>query len=99
MHTGTILPETDDNWEFGVSNYVGKGNKDLYCINKRNENGEYTDVLILDGSKNYQTFVILTTTKLKITYENFCFYPIGKKLFAIKKKGANNSTECHALKI
>ena len=99
MHTRTILHETDDNWEFGISNYVGNGNKDLYCINKRNEKGECTDVHILDGSKHFQSLVIRTITKLDMTDENFCFYPIDKKLFVIKKKGDKNYTECHILKL
>ena len=94
---GTILPETDDNWEFGISNYAGNGNKDLYCINKKNKNGKCTDVSILDGSKNYQSLIILKTTELPITDDNYCFYPIDKKLFVIKKHETINSTECHAL--
>ena len=99
MQTGTKIQETDDNWEFGISNYLGNGNKDLYCINKRNENGKCTDVHILDGSKNFQSFALQTTTKLHMTDENFCFYPVDKQLFVISKQGASNFTECHALRV
>jgi GH24 family phage-related lysozyme (muramidase) len=99
LQTKTILHETDDDWEFGVSNYVGKGNKDLYCINKRNENGQCTDVHILNGSNNYQSWSQQTKTKLHMTDENFSFYPVGKQLFVISRLGASDSTECHSLRV
>ena len=99
LNTGTILHETNDDWDFGVSNYNGKGNKDLYCIFKRNENKQCTEVHILDGSNNYQSWSIQTETKLHVTDEYFDFYPIDKQLFVISKKGANNCTEIHSLRI
>ena len=99
FQTSTILHETDDNWEFGVSNYVGSQSRDLYCINMSNTNQQCTDVHILDGSKNYESWAMQVQTKLHITDHNFCFYPVGKQLFVISKQGASNSTECHALRV
>ena len=99
LHTPTILHETDDNWEFGVSNYSGRGNKDLYCIFKKNDQKSCTDVHILNGSTNYQSWDMQTSTKLHQTDENFDFYPVGKQLFVISKKGGSGSTEIHALRI
>jgi GH24 family phage-related lysozyme (muramidase) len=97
LQTGTILHETDDNWEFGVSDYNGKGKKDLYCIKKKA--GNCTEVHILDGSHNYQAWSMQTATKLHQTDENFCFYPVDKQVFAISRQGASNSTEIHALRV
>ena len=99
LHTPTILHETDDNWEFGVSNYSGRGNKDLYCIFKKNDQKSCTDVHVLNGSTNYQSWDMQTSTKLHQTDENFDFYPVGKQLFVISKKGGSGSTEIHALRI
>ena len=99
QHFQTILHETDDNWEFGVPNYTGKGNKDLYCIFKRNDNAKCTEVHILDGSNQYQSWVQQTKTKLHETDENFVFYPVGKQLFIISMKGGSRFTEVHSLKI
>ena len=78
---------------------MGKGNKDLYCINKRNENKNCTEVHILNGSSNYQSWAMQTTTKLHETDEYFNFYPIDKQLFIISKRGASDSTEIHALRV
>ena len=97
LKTRTILHETDDNWEFGISNYTGKGIKDLYCISKENEKG--TEVHILDGSQKYQDWAMQTPTKLHSTDETFCFYPVNKQEFIISKQGASNSTEIHAIRV
>jgi len=99
LNTGTILHETNDDWEFGVSNYVGEGNKDIYCIFKRNDNEKCTEVHILKGSTNYQSWAIETTTQLHETDENFAFYPVDKQLFIISMKGGSGSTEIHALRV
>jgi len=99
LHTGTILHETNEDWDFGVSNYMGKGNKDLYCVKKRNDNKNCTEVHILNGSSNYQSWAMQTTTKLHETDEYFNFYPIDKQLFVISKRGASDSTEVHALRV
>ena len=95
----TKLQETDDNWEFGVSNYLGNGKKDLYCIYKNNEEDNCTEVHILKGSDNYQSWAMQTKTKLHATGEYFSFYPINKQVFAISMQGASNSTEIHAIRV
>ena len=97
LQTSTILHETNEEWEFGVSNYNGKGRKDLYCFRKDAQN--CTEVHILDGSQNYQAWSMQTTTKLHPTDENFSFYPVDKQVFVISKQGASNSTELHALRV
>ena len=99
LQTGTILHETGGNWTFRVSNYSGKGNKDLYCIAKNNTGSKTTEVHILNGSNNYQSWLLQTGTKLHETGENFCFFVYGNSLYAIKKDGGSNSTEVHCLNV
>ena len=93
------MHETNDDWEFGVSNYIGEGCKDIYCIFKRNENQKCTEVHILKGSTNYQSWAQQTTTKLHETDDKFEFYPIDRQLYVVCKNGESKSTEIHALKI
>ena len=99
LQTGTILHETGSNWVFGVSNYSGQGNKDLYCIAKNCTGSKSTEVHILNGSKNFQSWILQTRTKLHETGNNFSFFAYGNSLYAIKKDGENNSTEVHCLNI
>ena len=99
LQTGTILNETGSNWVFGVSNYSGQGNKDLYCIAKNCTGSKSTEVHILNGSKNFQSWILQTRTKLNETGNNFSFFAYGNSLYAIKKDGENNSTEVHCLNI
>ena len=99
LNTGTILHESDGNWAFGVSNYAGHGNKDLYCIAKNCTGSKSTEVHILNGSNNYQSWLLQTRTKLHETGETFCFFAYGNSLYAIKKNGGSNSTEVHCLNV
>ena len=99
MQTTTFLPETDNNWEFGISNYFGNGYKDLYCLERKNENEECDYIRILDGSKNYRSWTLYIITKLYKIDENFCFYPIDNQLFMIKNNGINDKVECHLLRL
>ena len=99
FQSGTILHETDYNWEFGISNYMGNGKKDLYCVNKSNDRDNCSEIHILDGSKNYQSWAMQSITKLHETDEKFSFYPIDKQLFVISREGGSNSTELHAIRV
>ena len=99
FQTGTILHETDDDWEFGISNYLGNGKKDLYCINKNNEKENCTEVHILKGNGNYQSWAMQTKTNLHATDEFFSFYPMNKQVYAISMQGASSSTEIHAIRV
>jgi len=99
LHTGTILHETGENWEFGVSNYCGHGNKDLYAICKNGNGSKSTEVHILNGNNNFQSWVLQTGTKLHETGPSFSFFPSNHSLYAISKEGGSNSTEVHILNI
>jgi tRNA A37 threonylcarbamoyladenosine synthetase subunit TsaC/SUA5/YrdC len=94
LQTGAALPPTDTNWEFGVSDYNNDGTPDLYCI-KKNGSGA-TEVHILNGQNNYQSFLFESATPMEPTDKNVQFI-VGQgtlNIYAIKKLGAT-STEVH----
>ena len=99
FQTKTPLHETDEKWAFGVSNYAGRGNKDLYCIAKNGTGSKSTEIHILNGSNGFQSWLLQAGTKLHETGDNFCLFPYGNCLYAIKKDGGSNSTEIHCLNI
>ena len=51
MQTGTRLHETGDNWDFGVFDC------DLYCIAKSATGSNSTEIHILKGEDNFQSFL------------------------------------------
>ncbi|NOV90839.1 GH24 family phage-related lysozyme (muramidase) [Clostridium acetobutylicum] len=93
---GTTLPQTDNNWDFGVSDYNADGALDLYCI-KKNGSGA-TEVHILDGKSNFKSFAFEIGTPMTPTDENTQFI-LGQgsmNIYAIKKQGAT-ATEVQQL--
>ncbi len=58
FRSNTGLHQTDENWEFLLGDYNNNGILDLYCINKKNTKSNTTEVHILDGSTNFQTFLL-----------------------------------------
>ena len=73
LHTSTALHETDENWQFCLGDYNRDGYLDLYCINKRNTNSHSTEVHILSGRENFQSFLLHTGTRLHETDNNWKF--------------------------
>ena len=104
FHSNTPLKETDKNWEFLLGDYNNNGILDLYCIKKKNTINNFTEIYILDGSTNFNTFLLQTDTPLHETEENWKFL-LGDynqngtlDLYCIKKcNTGSNSTEVHIL--
>lgn len=102
LQTGTVLHEIDQNSQFCVGDFNGNGNKDLFFIAKNNTGSKSTEVHILSGSNNYQSWLLQTDTILHETDDDWEFGVSdyngnGKKdLYCIKKK-AGNCTEVHIL--
>ena len=102
LRTTTPLHETGDNWQFLLGDYNQNGKLDLYCIKKNDTGTNSTEVHILDGNDNFQSFLLETTTPLHETGENFQFL-LGDynqnetlDLYCIKKYNTGtNSTEVH----
>ena len=98
LHTGTKLHETDDNWKFCLGDFNGDGHLDLYCICKKNTGSKTTEVHILSGRDNFQSFLLHTGTKLHETDDNWDFGLCGRNLCCIPKSGTGSrSTEIHIL--
>ena len=62
LHIKTALEETGDNWEFLLGDYNNNGILDLYCIKKYNTGSNSTEVHILNGNDNFQSFLYLNGT-------------------------------------
>ena len=104
LHIKTALEETGDNWDFLLGDYNNNGTLDLYCIKKSNTETNSTEVHILNGNDNFQSFLLQTGTALQETGDNWDFL-LGDinnngtlDLYCIKKSNTgSNSTELHIL--
>ena len=73
MQTPTALHETDGIWQFCLGDYNKDGCLDLYCICKRTTGSHTTEVHILSGKNNFNSFLLHTGTKLHETDDNWKF--------------------------
>ena len=104
LQTGTALHETGNNFTIKSGDYNGDGYIDLYAIKKSNTGTNSTEIHVLNGKNNFQSFLLQTGTVLHKTGSNFDF-EIGDynrdghlDLYAIKKTNTGtNSTEIHVL--
>lgn len=69
LHTGTPLAQSgsDHAWDFGLADYNGDGMPDLYAISKSGTGTRSTEVHVLSGTGNYQTWLLHTGTALAQT--------------------------------
>jgi peptidyl-Asp metalloendopeptidase len=95
---------TDSSWEFLTGDYNRDGTKDLYGV-KRNGGSGTTELHILNGATNFQSYVLNSTTALQATgtSDNWVFR-LGDfnkdgilDLFYVLKTGARNLTEVHVM--
>ncbi|KAH7233782.1 uncharacterized protein BKA55DRAFT_580094 [Fusarium redolens] len=103
--TGTGLHETSTaHFDFALTDWNGDNTLDLVVIKKNGTDTKSTEVQILSGASNFQSFILQTGTALQETDDTFAF-AMGKwdaaskpDLFAIKKsKTGTKSTEMHIL--
>jgi peptidyl-Asp metalloendopeptidase len=98
--TGLYATGTDNSWEYELGDYNGDGTLDLYGILKTGSTGK-TEVHILNGANNFQTYLLNTATVLyqtgNINIWNFKLGDFNRDgtmdIYAINKTGANNKTE------
>lgn len=69
--TSTILGKTgtDNLWDFKVSDYNNDGKIDVYAIKKQTPGGK-TEVHVLNGATNYQSYLVNVATGLGVTGDN-----------------------------
>lgn len=103
LHTGTELENTDETFDFLMTDWNGDGLQDLVAIKKSNTGTNSTEVHILSGASMFQQFILQTGTGLHPTDETFDFGMIDwngdgrPDLVAIKKSNTSGSTEVHIL--
>jgi hypothetical protein len=64
LHTGTMLHETGDNFEFEVADWNRDGRMDLVAIKKNATGTGSTEVHVYDGATNFSTPLLHTGTML-----------------------------------
>lgn len=96
----TIAP--NDDWAFCIGDYNGDGISDVYCLKKNAYKS--TEIHILDGKTNFQTFLLQTATALGNTNnDNWDFttdlYDNDRKadLYCIQKNGSQGTAELYVL--
>uniref|UniRef100_A0A8H7NI68 Peptidase M43 pregnancy-associated plasma-A domain-containing protein n=1 Tax=Bionectria ochroleuca TaxID=29856 RepID=A0A8H7NI68_BIOOC len=104
LQTGTALHETDNTFDFAMTDWNGDGHPDLIAIKKSNTGSNSTEVHILSGASKFQQFILQTGTALHETDNTFDFAMTDwngdgrPDLVAIKKsRTGTNSTEVHIL--
>ena len=104
LQTGTALHETGENFQFLLGDYNKNGKLDLYCIKKCNTGTNSTEVHILDGNDNFQSFLYEDGTALPEVRDDYDlklddYNNNGKlDLYCIKKSNTEaNYTEVHIL--
>ena len=104
LHIGTAQHQTDATFEFELGDYNGDGVLDLYAIKKSATGTGRTEVHVLNGADNYQTFLLHIGTPQHQTDSTFEFTSgdynrDGRPdLWAIKKSATGtHSTEVHIL--
>jgi serine protease len=72
LNTSTALGTTgtDNSWVFAVADYNRDGAQDLYAIGKHNTGSGRTEVHVLNGANNFQSFLLNTSTVLGTTGNN-----------------------------
>lgn len=73
VQTGTALHETNADWQFTEGDYNRDGVKDLIAIKRRNTGTNKTEVHVLNGANNYQSFILQIGTALGVTDDNWSF--------------------------
>lgn len=104
IQVGTALGVTDDRFEFQVADWNKDGRQDLVAIQKRDTGTKTTEVHILNGASNYQSYLLNTRTALAPAGSQFKFLMSdwnrdGKPdLVAVAKQfTGTQTTELHVL--
>jgi hypothetical protein len=104
LNTATPLGLTDPtNWAFSVGDWNRDGTPDLWAIKKQGTGTGTTEVHILSGASNFQTWLVNTGTALGTTTQFFAFDAADHNrdgvpdLVVIKMQGGSGKTEVHIL--
>jgi len=70
---GTAEPPTDGRYEFGCGDYNRDGKPDLFLIKKSGCDTHSTEVHVLDGANQFQSYLLHTGTPMSETDNSFSF--------------------------
>jgi hypothetical protein len=94
--TGTALEQTGDNFDFQAGDYNRDGVLDLFCIKKSETGSKSTEIHVLDGATNFQSFILQTKTVLEETKSGWDFlmddYTSSNPTGIINLKESNTGT-------
>ena len=104
LQTGTIHSEVGDNYEFDIGDPDRNGRPDIYAIKKNHTGTNSTEIHILNGTNNFQSYLLQKGTVLQETNEDYSFsvrdYNSDGVLDIVALKNNNTgtqSTEIHIL--
>lgn len=95
---GTPISFVGDDYQFLLGDYNNNGKLDLYCIKKYDTESKKTEVRVLDGNNNYQTFLLEKPIITPLIEVGDCFeFGLGDynnngilDLYCIKKFGTKS---------
>lgn len=107
LNTGTAFGKagTTHSTKFLLGDYNKDGKLDIYVIVKANTGSNKTEVHILNGADNFQTYLLHTATALHVTGTDYQWdFQLGDynndgalDIYSINKKGGSGKTEVHVL--
>ncbi len=104
LHKGTALHQTKENFDFAVADYNRDGVADLYAIKRSATGTGKTEIHVLNGADQFQSFLVKIPTVLHEAGRTFEFAIADwdmdgyEDLVAISKNGTGTgTTEVHVL--
>jgi hypothetical protein len=93
LQTGTVLPETGDNWTFDVGHYNDDDKLDLVAIKKNQTGSGFTEIAVLNGANGFQSYLLpLTATALHATDSTWDFALMKREVLVIDFLGPFGSS-------
>ncbi|MGO1068996.1 S8 family serine peptidase [Lysobacter sp. CA199] len=104
LATAQGVTGSDQRWVFDLGDYNGDGTADLYAIDRMGGSNT-TEVHVLNGADNYQTYLLHSTSGLHQTGADGTWqFRLGDydrngklDLYVILRQGASGKTEVHVL--
>jgi hypothetical protein len=62
QNKATVLPETDDNYDFALTDWNGDGKPDLFVIKRSKSDTYASEIQILSGASGFQEHLLSTST-------------------------------------
>lgn len=104
LQVGTPIPETTDNYDFLLADWSGSTQTDVIAIKKNRTESNSTEIHVLNGDNNFQSFSLQVATPLEETADDATFLTTdwmqtGRAdiVYIKRRQTGSNSTEVHIL--